>query len=163
MHHYCTVTADSMSVRQEMSHVWRIVIPKEGYQHRFVMDGILAVAAAHKAYLMPNNKKTYLALSHYHQTVGSEGFRSVLQNICPENAMCIFSFASVVVLFMYTLPSRSVNGRLESPIHNILEVIGLLRGIKATLSPLMQGIMRSECAPLVYGIWPLDDTGNTPR
>jgi hypothetical protein len=112
---------------------------------------------------MPNNKKTYLSLSAYHQTVGSEGFRSALQNVCPEMGTPLFSFASVVVLFMYTLPTRSVHGKLDDPIHNILEVIGLLRGIKTTLSPLIQGILRSEFAPLVYGVWPLDQIGDSPK
>ncbi|KAI5459415.1 hypothetical protein BGZ63DRAFT_360577 [Mariannaea sp. PMI_226] len=156
LHHYTTVTAEAMCVRKEMTHVWRICIPRVGYQYPFVMHGVLAVSAAHKAYLMPNNRKTYLALSDYHQTVGSEGFRSELQNIRPEIGMPLFSFASVVVLYMYTLPSRSATGKLEDPIRNILEVIGLIRGIRTTLAPLIADVLRSEFAPLVYGVWPLE-------
>ncbi|KAF7549473.1 hypothetical protein G7Z17_g6358 [Cylindrodendrum hubeiense] len=57
MHHFCTVTADAMSVQREMRHVWRVVIPKEGYRHSFVMHGILAIAATHKASLLPNSRK----------------------------------------------------------------------------------------------------------
>ncbi|KAH6880461.1 hypothetical protein B0T10DRAFT_412199 [Thelonectria olida] len=163
MHHYCTVTADSISLRKEMSHVWRVCIPRAGYQHAFVMHGILAIAAAHKAYLMPNNKKMYLTLSAYHQTVGSEGFRSALQNVCPEMGTPLFSFASVIVLLMYTLPSRSVDGKLDDPIHNMLELMGLLRGIKTTLSPFIQSILRSEFAPLIYTVWPLDHIAEMPN
>ncbi|KAH6879843.1 hypothetical protein B0T10DRAFT_582520 [Thelonectria olida] len=147
LHHYCT---------KEMTHVWRICIPREGYQHSFVMHGVLAISAAHKAYLMPSNRQTYLSLLDYHQTVGSEGFRSALQNICPEIGIALFSFASIVVLYLYTLPNRFINGQLEDPIRNMSEIIVLLRGIKTALAPLMPGVLRSELASLIYGIWPLD-------
>ncbi|KPM43315.1 hypothetical protein AK830_g3244 [Neonectria ditissima] len=159
MHHYCTVTADTLSIRREMRHVWRVVIPREGYQHPFVMHGILAIAATHKAYLVPNSRKKYLALSDYHQTVGSEGFRSTLSNVCVESQGALFCFASVVVLFMFTLPTRSATGRLENPVINLLELIGLLKGMRATQSPVLPGILKSEFAPIIYGIWPIEQTG----
>lgn len=78
--------------------------------------------------------------------------------------MPLFSFASIVILYLYTLPNRSINGQLEDPIRNISEIIVLFRGIKAALAPLMPGILRSELAPLIYGIWPLDfgEPGNLP-
>ncbi|KAK7408412.1 hypothetical protein QQX98_009397 [Neonectria punicea] len=158
MHHYCTVTADTLSIRREMRHVWRVVIPREGYQHPFVMHGLLAIAATHKAYLIPNSRKKYLALSDFHQTVGSEGFRCTLTNDCLESRGALFCFASVVVLFMFTLPTRSAIGRLENPITNLLELIGLLKGVRTTQSPFVPGILKSEFAPIVYGIWPLDKT-----
>ncbi|KAH7143393.1 hypothetical protein EDB81DRAFT_759839 [Dactylonectria macrodidyma] len=56
------------------------------------------------------------------------------------------------------MPSRSTRlptGRLEDPIHNILEVIGMLRGIQTTLSSIMPGILRSDFALLftASGLW----------
>jgi hypothetical protein len=53
MHHYSLVTVNTLSIRPEMQHVWRITIPEIGYSFPFVMQGILAVAAVHKAYLTP--------------------------------------------------------------------------------------------------------------
>ncbi|KAH7161637.1 hypothetical protein EDB81DRAFT_925225 [Dactylonectria macrodidyma] len=159
MHHYCTITADSLSIRRELQYVWRVVIPREGYRHLFVMHGILAIAAAHKAYLTPNNRKTYLALSDYHQTVGSEGFRHTLQNNSSEARRALFCFASIVVLFMFTLPVRTENGRLDDPITSILELIRLLKGIRITQEPVFREIFKSEFAPIIYGIWPVEETG----
>ncbi|KAH6955883.1 hypothetical protein BKA56DRAFT_503162 [Ilyonectria sp. MPI-CAGE-AT-0026] len=159
MHHYCTVTAEALSTQREMRHVWRVVMPKEGYRHPFVMHGILAISATHKAYLLPNGRKKYLAMSDYHQTVGSEGFRSALQNVCPETKVPIFCFASIVIFFMFALPIRSEGGRLEAPIQNWLELGTLTRGIKKNLSPLLPGVLRSEFAPIVYGVWPIEGVG----
>ncbi|KAH7129978.1 hypothetical protein B0J13DRAFT_452073 [Dactylonectria estremocensis] len=163
MHHYCTITADSLSIRRELQYVWRVVIPREGYRHPFVMHGILAIAAAHKAYLVPNNRKINLALSDYYQTVGSEGFRHTLQHNSSEARSALFCFASIVVLFMFTLPIRSENGRLEDPITSILELIRLLKGIRITQEPVFREIFKSEFAPIIYGIWPVEETGPPDR
>lgn len=105
MHHYCTVTADTLSIRKDMGHVWRVAIPREGYQHPFVMHGILTIDAAHKAHLVPSNCKTYLALCDYHQTIGSQGFRSELHYIKKSNGLPPFSFASIVVVYMVNSPN----------------------------------------------------------
>ncbi|KAM0563753.1 hypothetical protein ACHAPJ_001485 [Fusarium lateritium] len=156
MHHYCTVTADSLSVRKDLAYVWAVAVPRLGYQHPFVMHGILAIAAAHKAYLVPSNRRTYLPLADYHQTLGSEGYRRYLQDFDLSNWMPVFGFASVVVLHMLTLPMRMDNRTLEEPITNIIELAGLLRGIRTTLQPILRRIVKSEFAPVVFGIWLLD-------
>ncbi|KAH7168176.1 alkaline-phosphatase-like protein [Fusarium sp. MPI-SDFR-AT-0072] len=90
MHHWNTIAADSLSVRPDICHIWRITIPCEGYRHLFVMHGILALSAIHKSFLLPQDRKRYRALSDYHQVVGSERFRSALQSIDSENSMALF-------------------------------------------------------------------------
>ncbi|KAK7418799.1 hypothetical protein QQZ08_011122 [Neonectria magnoliae] len=144
MHHYCTVTADTLSIRREMRHIRRVVIPQEGYQHLFVMHGLLAIAATHKAYLVPNSTK---------KISGPVGLSP------DQNRGALFCFASAVVLFMFTLLTRSATGRLENSMTNLLELIGLLKGIRTSQSPFVPGILKSEFAPIADGIWPLDKTG----
>ncbi|KAG8668964.1 hypothetical protein FPOAC2_08271 [Fusarium poae] len=163
MHHYCTVTAESLSIRKDLTYVWSVAIPRLGYQDPFVMHGILAIAAAHKAYMLPASRKTYLPLVDYHQTLGSEGYRRYLQHFNLSNWMPVFGFASVVVLHMLTLPMRMENRVLESPITNIIEVAGLIRGIRTTLEPVLGRVVRSEFAPVVFGIWMLDSDKESER
>jgi hypothetical protein len=127
------------------------------------MHGILAIAAAHKAYLMPASRKTYLPLADYHQTLGSEGYRRYLQHYNMTNWMPVFGFASLVVLHMLTLPTRMDNCVLEDPITNLIELAGLLRGIKATLEPAIGRIVRTEFAPVVFGIWVFDSDDEAER
>ncbi|RSL74502.1 hypothetical protein CEP51_011536 [Fusarium floridanum] len=153
MHHYCTVTSRTLSVREDMIHVWNVAIPRLGYQSPFVMHGILALAAAHKAYLIPASRRIYLPLADYHQTLGSEGYRHQLQTFDLSNWMPVFGFASVVVLHMLTLPTRMENHALEAPLTNLLELANLLRGIKTTLQPIIPRVVRTEFAPVVYGVW----------
>ncbi|ESU11274.1 hypothetical protein FGSG_05332 [Fusarium graminearum PH-1] len=163
MHHYCTVTAESLSIRKDVTYVWSVAIPRLGYQDPFVMHGILAIAAAHKAYMLPASRKTYLPLADYHQTLGSEGYRRYLQHFDLSNWMPVFGFASVVVLHMLTLPMRMENRVLESPITNIIEVAGLIRGIRTTLEPVLGRVVRTEFAPVIFGIWMLDSDKEAER
>jgi hypothetical protein len=120
------------------------------------MHGVLAMAAAHKAYLCPSSRRTYLPLADYHQTLGSEGYRRCLQNFQISNWMPVFGFATIVVFHMLTLPLRMNNRILEEPIKNFIELAGLLRGIKTTLEPALRRIVKTEFAPVVYGIWTID-------
>ncbi|KAM5386485.1 hypothetical protein ACJZ2D_000448 [Fusarium nematophilum] len=160
MHHYCTVTADTLSLRQDMAYVWRVAVPREGYKHSFVVHGILAIAAAHKAYLVPSRREFHLKLCDYHSTVGSEGFRHELQKITQDNWTALFSFASVLVLYSFSLPVRSTEGKLSNPIDNLLELVSLVRGIKTTMAPLVPRLYHSEFAPMGYGIWPAESDGS---
>ncbi|KAF4451747.1 Sterol regulatory element-binding protein ECM22 [Fusarium austroafricanum] len=127
------------------------------------MHGILAIAAAHKAYLLPASRKTYLPLADYHQTLGSEGYRRYLQHLNLTNWMPVFAFASLIVLHMLTLPMRMDNCILEDPIRNLIELAGMLRGIKVTVEPAMKRIVRTEFAPVVFGIWGLNPDDEAER
>ncbi|KAF5001045.1 hypothetical protein FDECE_11079 [Fusarium decemcellulare] len=154
MHHYCTVTANTLSLRRDMAYVWQVAVAREGYNHSYVSDGVLALAAAHKAYLVPNNCEVYLKLCDYHSIVGSEAFRHDLQNSTKQEWTAQFAFASVLVLYAFTLPARSIKQKLDDPISRLLELASLARGMRTSLSPLVARIFVSEFAPLAYGVWP---------
>jgi hypothetical protein len=155
MHHWTTITADSLSIRPDMCHVWRVTIPREGYRHPFVMHGILALSAIHKSFLLPQDRKKYRALSDYHQAVGSEGFRSALQSIDAENNMALFGFATCLVATMMSQPSQHMDGEINDPLHRFMELVSILRGYKTILAPLIPHILQSEFAPLMHGGWPM--------
>ncbi|KAH6971195.1 hypothetical protein BKA56DRAFT_529467 [Ilyonectria sp. MPI-CAGE-AT-0026] len=155
MHHYCTVTADTLSRRKEIVHVWQTAIPLQGYRYPFVMHGILAIAATHRAYLEPGCRNIFLPLADYHQTMGSIGYRVELQHIDAQNWIALYSFKSLLMIHMLTLPTRMDHYKLNNPIGSLGELIGLLRGIESTVRPFLSGVINSGFQPLVYSIWPL--------
>jgi hypothetical protein len=77
MHHYSTITANTLALRLDMQHIWRMVLPEMSYNTPFLSHGLLSVAALHKAHLLPARRDKYLDLAAYHQTRGMEGFRSI--------------------------------------------------------------------------------------
>lgn len=113
------------------------------------MHGILSMAAVHKAYLIPSQRKSWLALSDYHYTIGSEEFRPHLEGINHDNWAPIMSFATTVALYMCCLPSRSVGSRPEDPIVNVIELLNVMRGTRTMLQPVLPRIKRSQFAPLL--------------
>ncbi|WQF90203.1 Putative fungal transcription factor [Colletotrichum destructivum] len=153
MHHYSTYTCNTLALREDMKHVWRVVIPREGYSHPFVMDGILALSALHKAYLIPSDREAYLTIAAHHQSLGLEGFRPLLTNVTEQNWKPVFCYATVVALYVCLLPARSDKGQLSAPVANTLEMIRFVRGIRSVLQPFIEHLPRSNFAPLAQGVW----------
>lgn len=155
MHHFCTVTADTLSFQKDVVDVWKNAIPRQGYTHSFIMHGIFAIAAAHKVYLDPNSRHTFLPLADYHQTIGSIGYRSMLEHISAENWLAVYSFKSLLMIHMLTQPTRMNPSKLNDPISSLVELIGLVRGVDSTIRPFMTETVNSEFRPLMFCIWPL--------
>ncbi|KAF5544684.1 sterol regulatory element-binding ECM22 [Fusarium phyllophilum] len=160
MHHYCTETATTLSLRQDLVCVWQTAVPTEGYRYSFVTNGVLAIAAAHKAYTNSDDQEIYLKLSDYHAMIGSESFRSELQSLQDENWKSFFAFAYLLVL--YSLSRMSIQ-EPEDPINSLFELISLVRGIKYTLTPMLFRIRSSEFAPLSDSIWPKESRDSRCR
>ncbi|KAI1807411.1 hypothetical protein F4811DRAFT_559737 [Daldinia bambusicola] len=153
LHHYCTSTADSISHRLDKCQVWKVVLPQVGYQYEFVRHGILALSAVHKAYLSPSQRQVYLDLAARYQSQGLSGFRAVLPRITYNNWRAVFCFAMMVVVYVYSLPLRADDMRLEDPIYNLLELFTVVRGLRVTLEPFLPLISKTEFAPVLNGIW----------
>ncbi|ETS84371.1 hypothetical protein PFICI_02396 [Pestalotiopsis fici W106-1] len=163
MHHYCTVTADTLAMREDMRHVWKVVKPREGYACAFVMHGILSISALHKGLLVPSERQRYLDLSAHYYLIGSEAFRACLPHVNMENWRQVLCFTTIIILHCLSLPARSGKQGLQTPIRRVLELFSVVRGIRATIDPFTRLITASEFAPIVYGIWPPTDVKNTQR
>lgn len=156
MHHYCTMTASSLSLRDDIRHVWLTVIPRIGSQVGYVRRGILSLAAIHKAFLTPNSRQEYLTIAAFLQAEALREFRAIRLAPRSSNWRPMYCFASIVVVLIYSLPMRSGNEGLIDPIANILELFSVIRGLQALLEPFLPRLLNTEFAPLVHGIWGLD-------
>ncbi|EEY14362.1 C6 zinc finger domain-containing protein [Verticillium alfalfae VaMs.102] len=156
MHHFTISTCDTLTSREDMRHVWRVTVPQEGYKHSYVMHGMLAVAAVHKAQLVPSERQTYITLAAYHQSLGLEGFTPLMFDVNRDNWKPIFSFASIVVLYVYLLPARSENQRLLTPFPSILELFSFVRGIQSIMQKFVHYIPRTSFAPIIWSVWITD-------
>ncbi|KAJ3532861.1 hypothetical protein NM208_g8249 [Fusarium decemcellulare] len=155
MHHYCTVTSNTMACAEPAKHVWRVIFPQEGYAHEYLMHGILSLAALHKASLMPNRREAYLKQSSFHHSVGQKTFTTLLTNINNNNWQPIFCFATIVIAYVLSpSPRFSGDSQLETaPISRTLELISVTRGIKAILLPYIPQLNQMRLAPLVTSVW----------
>lgn len=154
MHHYCTVTSDTLAHHEGARHVWKTVFPQEGYVHEYVMHGVLSLAALHKATLIPCRRKNYLTRSAYHHTIGQESFRILLPTVESTNWRPIFCFATIVIAYVLCQPARSDDGSAATtPISKTLELVSVTKGIKAVLLPFIPQLNHTNLAPLVNSVW----------
>ncbi|EGY20853.1 C6 zinc finger domain-containing protein [Verticillium dahliae VdLs.17] len=160
-HHWSTVTADAMATDPDMRHMWRVVIPRIGYENCFVMHGVLAISALHKAYLMPGLAETYLNVSAHHQVRGSEGFRALLGNVTQDNWRPVFCFSGTFVAYMMCLPIRSPNGTIQSPVVSLLDLVAAMMGVQASIKPFLPVFMSSEFSPTVRNFGEIVDADST--
>ncbi|KAJ5359412.1 uncharacterized protein N7496_011825 [Penicillium cataractarum] len=156
MHHYCTVTSNTLSEREDARHVWRVVMPTEGYSNKYLMHGILAIAAVHRAYLyrMSEQRERYIKASAYHLAAGLKEFRELIASpIDPSNWQPVFCFASMISVHLCTVPIRLGVSRWPNPITNTIELFASVKGLQAIMKPFLPSLRKTQLAPLANSVW----------
>ncbi|CZR39216.1 uncharacterized protein FPRO_05592 [Fusarium proliferatum ET1] len=148
MHHYSTITANTLALRLDMQHIWRMVLPEMSYNTPFLSHGILSVAALHKAHLLPARRDKYLDLAAYHQTRGMQGFRSIIHSINERNWHPAFCFSSTIVIYAF-----SSAGWTGDAMADILQIFVLIRGIRSSLFGAGQNLAETPFSAWSAGIW----------
>ncbi|EGU75978.1 hypothetical protein FOXB_13521 [Fusarium oxysporum f. sp. conglutinans Fo5176] len=148
MHHYSTIAANTLALRLDMQHVWRMVLPEMSYNTPFLSHGLLSVAALHKAHLLPERSDRYLDLAAYHQTRGMEGFRSIFTSINEKNWQPAFCFSSTIVIYAF-----SPAGQTEDAMVDILQIFVLIRGIRSSLLDGDRELTGTPLSAWSHGIW----------
>ncbi|KAG4285038.1 hypothetical protein FPRO06_06298 [Fusarium proliferatum] len=148
MHHYSSITANTLALRLDMQHIWRMVLPEMSYNTPFLSHGLLSVAALHKGHLLPARRDKYLDLAAYHQTYGMQGFRSIIHSINERNWHPAFCFSSTIVIYAF-----SSAGRTGDAMADILQIFVLIRGIRSSLFGAEQNLAETPFSAWSAGIW----------
>ncbi|RSM14145.1 hypothetical protein CDV31_005481 [Fusarium ambrosium] len=153
MHHFCTSTCYSLAQRKDLQHVWQVVVPGEAREHPFILHGVLAMAALHKAYLSPPDQRApYIDMSAFHQFLGLEGFTACLSDVNKDNWRPVYCFSSMVILYVCCLPLRS-SSTPPTPISAFLELMSSVRGIHPITKPFLPRILETTLSPMIHGMW----------
>jgi hypothetical protein len=127
------------------------------YGSSFLMHGILAVAAMHKAHLQPAQRRVYADLAVYHQTVGLEGFRVALSELTSGDAdwKPCFCFATLVVLSMCWQPAGALVDLAETTPAGTtpaaLDFFVFMRGVDAVIRTHQSQLLHTALSPLIEG------------
>ena len=135
----------------------------EGYSNSYLMHGILALAALHRACLYPAQKEKYIKASAFHQAAGLKEFRELITSpIDPSNWQPVFCFASMIMVYVCASPIRLGADRWPAPISNVVELFSIVNGLQTIMAPWLHSLGKTQLAPLVNCIW-LDDDMLIPR
>lgn len=155
MHHYCTVTSNTMAQQEAARHVWRVLFPQEGYANEFLLHGVLSLAALHKAYLIPDRRDVYLNRSAFHHSTGQQHFTALLSNVSAANWRPVFCFATIIIAYVLSMsmnPDEETDAGTNA-ISRMLELVSVTKGVKAVLLPFIPQLNSTNLAPLVTSVW----------
>lgn len=154
MHHFSTSACTTLAQRPDIQRVWRDEIPREATRHPFVMHGLLAVSALHKAHLLTSSEReAFLDVSAHHQALGLRDFTPCLEAVSGENWRGVYCFSSMVVLYVCCLPARS---GASASVAGLLEVCACIRGLQVILAPFIPRLTETALGGLVMalrGLW----------
>ncbi|KAJ6120885.1 hypothetical protein N7523_005165 [Penicillium sp. IBT 18751x] len=149
MHHYCAVTCDTLTRREDVRYVWRVIIPTEGYANKYVMNGILAIAAMHRAHLYPAQKDKYTKASAYHLAAGLKEFRELISSpIDRDNWQPVYCFSSMICMHLSSATMRPSADRLPTPLNDMIGMFASVKGFQAVMKPFLRFLQKSKLGPI---------------
>lgn len=151
---YSTRTYMTMSSRLSTHAVWRDTLFSEALRHDFLLHGLMATAALHKATMLPKSSESYAEYSKValaHQNAAFAGYIPAVSKPNQDNGIALFSLSLLLTIWAFAskrLPeglnsvkldfgsSESPTGialPLHSPTAEFVEITMILRGIYAVI------------------------------
>ncbi|KIX02276.1 uncharacterized protein Z518_08215 [Rhinocladiella mackenziei CBS 650.93] len=152
--HYSTRTYMTMSSRLATHTVWRDTIFAEALRHDYLLHGLMATSALHKATLQPKTSEAYAEYSKValaHQNAALAGYIPAVSKPNQDNGIALFSVSLLLTVWAFAskrLPEGLNSVKLEfshgenspgitlpmhSPTADFIEIIMILRGIYAVI------------------------------
>lgn len=122
---------------------------KLGFEHLFVLRGILSVAALHLAFLNPAHSNTFLLQASAHQNLAITEFQSILDKMNEQNCIPAFAFSALTTIYGFAFAGLEHN---NDSISAMVNTVSLVRGISTILGPYLKSVEQSEFNVLmIYG------------
>ncbi|CEI68148.1 unnamed protein product [Fusarium venenatum] len=144
LHHWTLSTSVDLCKCPKTLWIWQEAFPQMGFQHPFVLNALLGLAALHIAYQSPLERKKRWLDGMYHHGEALIGFQRQISNITADNSEALFTWSICNVLYVFAMSNpllEPVDGvsRLSTSTRNerVLgaEWIPMIRGIDAVLEP----------------------------
>jgi hypothetical protein len=150
IHQYCTRTYITISSRLSTHAIWRDAVFREGLRHEFVLRGIMALAALHKASSHPvysDEYRKYANAAQVHQQAALQEYSPLTSSPTADNAVALFSLSMLLTVSMFAIERLPHDMKSEgshfsladaksdiflplaSPTRNFIGVIVTMRGI----------------------------------
>lgn len=114
------------------SDVWQVGMIELGFEYPFLLHGILALSAVHKAsFLMPSERQNLLLQADAHIGQALETMRKYLEAPSYETSLPMFVLSSIILTYNF----GSVQEKPEDPIGSVHHCFMLLNGIKVVIGP----------------------------
>lgn len=130
LHHFCTRTYTTFTDNTVQKRVWNELAVQHGFQHRFLMFELLAVASLHLASENTARKEYYLHQATILQSAAMTEFNSIQEGVTQDNCAATLLFSSLLALHVLADPTRTTGLDLHGYIDHLIRCIKLMRGVR---------------------------------
>lgn len=135
--------------------VWQSFIVELGFRNHFLLRGIMAVAAIHKAVIYPAESEDLFTQSSAHMHLALRELRSQLENPDPPAVPAVFALSGLLV--PHSMGVAQVHPP-QNPINDLCHWMRLIKGVQAMVEPNRMRIITSEVAVLIQNVEAVDST-----
>lgn len=152
MMHWCNSAHELLARNEATAWIWRQLVPREAFSHRFLLWGILSVSALHLSCFKreEEHQSIYLKKAAFYQTRALKSFRETLESLGSWNGKAVFAFSALVSVYAF---GSLHNQEMSDPIQDLYQILVLIRGTNEIVARISQTLFESDFAPLLQ----LDD------
>jgi hypothetical protein len=166
MHHYTAHTCMTLSDNPALVSLWKDTVPKHAFQHAFLLQGILSIAAHHKVHQERSLliSTDLIDRANVYQQEALTVYIGLLDNVTENNCHALFAFAQLVVAISYSCLNLNVHEESKTHvgfIDSIVDIFYLLKGTVAIAIPaitwLRDGDLKAMIRPPIEETLLMDD------
>ncbi|OTB00450.1 hypothetical protein M426DRAFT_324313 [Hypoxylon sp. CI-4A] len=132
LHHFTTSTCFTFSTEPMIRNLWRVNVPRMGFSHHYVLEGVLSLAALHLARIKPQRRDVLIEQAMIHHNTSSSLALPVLNNINSEDSAPMFFFSMLTTYIGLASPRQSDDLLVIS--NGVMpEWLFLLRGMRSVM------------------------------
>ena len=114
LHNFTTSTSATMSHTPLLRTLWRINVPKLGFENDYVMRGILALSALHMARFTTSKKDYYFHIAESQHAVGLRLASPIIPHISDENCSAMYIFSLLTCFYVLASRHQSKDARPDA-------------------------------------------------
>jgi hypothetical protein len=141
VYHWTATCYATFNVKTGSGELYAPGLIELGFEHPFLLHGILALSAAHLAsFRLPAERQDLLLNADSHISLALETYRRNLEAPNAETAVPMFVLSSVLLTYNFGM----VQERPEDPIRSVHHCFMLLAGIKVVVVPHWEQMQKSD-------------------
>lgn len=146
-HQYTTATYATLDTSPAQYPIWQRAVIDVGFEHAFVLRGMMALSALHLATGGGDVARRWVAISSANLNVALTQFRQLLEaGVDDRNCVAVFAFSATIVV--HALASGQAQAAVD-PVGEMIQCVRMVKGVTwAVLSKWAQ-LLGSPVGPLV--------------
>ncbi|KAE8166929.1 hypothetical protein BDV40DRAFT_253883 [Aspergillus tamarii] len=143
LHHFSVITAPSLACDDVDLRFWQFELPQIATAHDYVMEGLLAAAALHLAFLEADQLSYWAQIALSYQTRASAGLRNDLVS-SSENHVAKFAGTALILLLITAYPGVCKDGDPIDPLNEVVTIRSALKGCALVFSKIFENQQKTS-------------------